>query len=89
MSEPVPVAGTPYQEFLFNDTPRIYTYPYLAERYPDHVGVNILYDFGLQESVFMPLRYGGRVLGTFEFHSQALGRFSESQLPYFATWPTR
>jgi GAF domain-containing protein len=83
MSEPVPVAGTPYEEFLFNDAPRIYSYRYLCGQYPLHVGVKILKDFGLLESVFMPLRYGGRVLGTFEFHATEQGRFSESQMPLF------
>jgi GAF domain-containing protein len=83
MSERVPVAGTPYEEFLFNEVPKIYSYQYLSGQYPHHVGVKILKDFGLLESVFMPLRYGGKVLGTFEFHTAKQGRFSESQMPLF------
>ncbi len=84
ISERVPVAGTPYEEFLFNDAPKIYSYQYLSGRYPHHVGVRILKDFGLLESVFMPLRYGGRVLGTLEFHATEQGRFAESQMPLFS-----
>jgi GAF domain-containing protein len=47
MTEEVPVAGTPYEELLFNDVPKIYSYQYLSKQYPHHVGVNILKDFGL------------------------------------------
>jgi K+-sensing histidine kinase KdpD len=55
----------------------------LATHYPQQLGVRILKDFGLVESVFMPMRYGGKVLGTFEFHAKETGRFSDAQLPLF------
>jgi GAF domain-containing protein len=45
----------------------------------------VLEAFGLKQSVFMPLRHGGKVLGTLEFHSRQEGCFSPERLPLFGS----
>ncbi len=83
MSEKVPTAGNPHGEFTNYKTAQIVTLEYFLEHYSHHVGVQVMKDFGLQECVIMPLRYGGRLLGTLEFHSRVRGKFNDSQMPLF------
>ena len=83
MSEKIPTAGNPHGEFISYKSPCIVTLEYFLEHYPHHVGVQVMKDFGLVECVIMPLRYGGRLLGTFELHSRETGRFSDSEMPLF------
>nr|MDQ3041499.1 GAF domain-containing protein [Acidobacteriota bacterium] len=83
MSEKVSTRNNPHGEFINYDAPRVVTLDYFLEHYPHHVGVQTMKDFGLLECVIMPLRYGGRLLGTLEFHSKERGRFIESQMPLF------
>jgi transcriptional regulator with GAF, ATPase, and Fis domain len=77
------VANTPYEELIDLDRPCILTMEYLLQKYPGHIGVQTAKAFGLTQHVFMPLRYGGQLLGFFEFHAKAKNRFSEEQTPLF------
>jgi GAF domain-containing protein len=83
MRQRVATEGNPYGEFAGYCEPRILTLSYLQGNYPHHVGVKVMETAGLKECVIMPLRYGGRLLATLEFHNKEQGRFSEGQMPLF------
>lgn len=83
MTRPVPTQGNPHGEFITYREPRILSLNYLGDRYPQHVGVKIMEIVGLLECVIMPLRFGGELLATLEFHSQEENRFTSLQLPRF------
>jgi transcriptional regulator with GAF, ATPase, and Fis domain len=83
MTDKIPLAGTPYQEMLQLEEPRIVQMEYLLQHYQDHIGVQAAKAFGLTQHVFMPLRYCGQLLGFLEFHAKAKDRFNPHQLPLF------
>ena len=75
------VEGTPYEVFLENEFPTIYTVDYYLHKYPSHAGVKILQDLGIVENVIMTLQYAGKILGTLEFHYCKTGILQSSQIP--------
>jgi transcriptional regulator with GAF, ATPase, and Fis domain len=83
LTENIPLAGTPYQEMAQLEGPRIVQMEYLLQHYQDHIGVQTAKALGLIENTFMPLRYGGQLLGFLEFHAKAKDRFGPHQLPLF------
>lgn len=77
------IKNTPVEEVLAFTEPQIVPLSDWVERYPDYVGIKIVRDWNYVESVYMPLRYGGKLLGVLEFHSRSPERFSKRQMPLF------
>jgi transcriptional regulator with GAF, ATPase, and Fis domain len=79
------IAGTPLEVISGLSEPLIMALKEWEERYesPGMKTVKALQALGLVEAVYMPLRNGGKLLGTLQFHSKQPGRFSQRQIPLF------
>ena len=77
------IINTPYEEILRLTEPTLFNNSNWKQKYPAHWGVQILEKFGLAEEMQLPLRSGGGLIGTLEFHSKTEERFSPSRMPLF------
>lgn len=77
------IKNSPYEEVLGFNAPQIVNLEKWFEEYSNDLGIKVALDFGLTESAFLPLHYGGRLLGALEFHSLEKNRFSESQMSLY------
>lgn len=80
MSDQVPTKGSPHGEFIDYKKSTILSLDYLLQKYPNHLGVKIMKDFDLKKCVIMPLRYGGKLLATFEMFSHTEETFLENNI---------
>jgi transcriptional regulator with GAF, ATPase, and Fis domain len=78
-----PVADSPHQEVIEYTTPRIIDLQAWLDTYPNDPGVRVGCDLQLSEAVYMPLRYGNRRLGVFEFYSREKDRFRPEWMSLF------
>ena len=85
MSEELEVAGTIYEEIVEAKEPKVISWEYLEDLYAKSVGVQAARPLGFQELLFMPMRYGEKLVGTFEFLSKAKKRFTSKRMPLYAS----
>ena len=83
MSEEVPTKGTIYEEIVEADEPKIISWMYLEDHYGNTVGVQSAKSLGFKELLYMPMIYGGQLIGTFEFLSKTQHLFDQEQMPLF------
>ncbi len=66
-------------------SPLILLYKDMAAKYPEHISVNILKEFGIQETLLVPLIKGGYKISTLEFHSMETDRFPASSFAKYTS----
>ena len=83
VSNSVPLAGNPHEEFMAFDGPTIIDFEYFAAKYEGHPGIAVMRELGLSASLIMPLRLNRRLLGMLEFHARRAGVFRSEQKPLY------
>ncbi|MEM9834580.1 MAG: sigma 54-interacting transcriptional regulator [Bacteroidota bacterium] len=78
-----PIANSPFEDFLVQaDLAQYHLEDWLKE-YPEHIGVRLMRDIDLIDSIVLKLRSGGEIFGFLLFHFKEIQTFSEQQKPLY------
>ena len=83
MNNFVPVEGGPFEDFLAQDDIAQYSLEDWLQRYPNHVGVRLMREIGLNDSIVLKLRSGGEVFAFLLFHFKKARLLRERDKPLY------
>ncbi len=78
-----PIAGSPFEKILAWPTVYLLDPVQEARQYPHYPGFPIMIRMGIRQSMITPLRYGGRVIGTFHVFSTRAGFFGPQHFGFY------